>query len=261
MWVQPYSYLQFFPPNFNDPYLEIWFDGSDASTITKAGSGTLANGDDVSAWNDKSIGTDVKPANSTGGKRPKYNTNIQNTKSALYFDGTNDLFTVNPITNLQSLSGCSLILVSKLITTSDQIFMQSCSALSAPGSRNDTLVRVSSSNWQVGMGGGLGNTTGVTVNTSAHIHTLVFNGTLSGNSERLKYYQDGLQRTLNFTANVGTTTSSDNSIIAMGENSANTEDLNGYLLEVLIYTKAISDAERRRTHDYLFSKWGIPRAV
>jgi hypothetical protein len=261
MWVQPFSYLQYFPPNFNDPYLEIWFDGADYATFTKSGAGTLANGDDLAAWNDKSTGTTVKPSNSTGGKRPKYTSSVQNTKSGVSFDGANDLFTVNPITDLRSLAGCSLILVSKLGTTSNQIFMQAGAAASAAGSRNEVLVRVSSSNWQIGMGGGLGNTTGVTVDTSAHIHTVVFDGTLTGNSERLKYYQDGLQRTLNFTVNAGTTTSSDTSIIFMGENSGDTEDLNGYLLEVLIYTKAISAAERRRTHDYLFAKWGIPRAV
>jgi hypothetical protein len=131
MWVQPFSFLQYFPPNLNDPYLEIWFDGADYTTLIKSGSGSLVNGDDVGAWDDKSIGTTVKPSNSTGGKRPKYATGVQNTKPGLYFDGTNDLFTVNPIIDLRSLAGCTLILVSKLITTSNQIFMQAGAAASA----------------------------------------------------------------------------------------------------------------------------------
>jgi hypothetical protein len=94
----------------SDPTLEIWYDFSDNSTIT------LGTGTDIVEVNDKSTGT-VKPANSTGGKRPKQQTSYQNGLSVSYFDGDNDVFTINPITNFQSLTGATMIVVGKFNVT------------------------------------------------------------------------------------------------------------------------------------------------
>ena len=72
--------------------LEGWWDGSDATTLyTDAGS-TLVSGDAdaIYQWNDKS-GSGKNMTQVTLGARPLYKVGIQNSLSAVFFDGSDDL--------------------------------------------------------------------------------------------------------------------------------------------------------------------------
>jgi hypothetical protein len=135
------------PPVANDPTLEVWYDFSDNTTIT------LGTGTDINSVNDKSTGT-VKPANSTGGKRPKQVTSFQNGKDVAYFDGDNDLFTINPITNFQSLTGATMIIVGRFNNASATNTLTQLGTNNAQ--RNANWLSIRSGDYQIGMGQGLG---------------------------------------------------------------------------------------------------------
>lgn len=234
------------PPVVTDPTLEIWYDFSDLTTISLSGT-------DIVAVDDKSTGT-VKPSNSTGGKRPKQVLNFQNGKAVSYFDGVNDLFTINPITNFQSLSGASMIIVGKFNNASATNTMIQTGTNNQQ--RNANWLSISGGVYKIGMGQGLA-TTSTSTNTNFHIFTGVFDGTQTGNSNRLKFRIDGVDQTLTFSQNVSTTTSSDTSVVYIGETADASEDLDGYIGEILLYTKTLNVTEISNTEAYLRNKWGI----
>lgn len=236
------------PPVATDPTLEIWYDFADNSTIS------LGTGTEIVSVNDKSTGT-VKPSNSTGGRRPKQVTAFQNGKNVAYFDGTNDLFTINPITNFQSISGATMIVVGRFNNAAATNTMTQLGTVSAQ--RNASWLSIRSGDYQIGMGQGLAKTSGVTITTVFHIYTAVFDGTQTGNSNRLKFRIDGVEKGLTFSQNVSTTTSSDTSVFYIGETADATEDLDGYVGELLLYTKALGATEILNTENYLKLKWGI----
>ena len=231
----------------SDPTLEIWYDFSDNNTIT------LGTGTDIVEVNDKSTGT-VKPANSTGGKRPKQQTSYQNGLSVSYFDGDNDLFTINPITNFQSLTGTTMIVIGKFNVTGATQTMTQLGTTNAQ--RNANWLGTTGGKYRVGMGRGLATTT-TDVDTNFHIFTSVFDGTQTGNSNRFKFRIDGIERPLTFTQDVSGTTSSDTSVFYIGETADATEDLDGYIGEILLYTKTLNPTEIQNTEQYLKDKWGI----
>ena len=234
-------------PIASDPTLEIWYDFSDNNTIT------FGTGTDIVEVNDKSTGT-VKPANSTGGKRPKQQTSYQNGLSVSYFDGDNDVFTINPITNFQSLTGATMIVVGKFNVTGTT---QTMTQLGTTGvQRNANWLGTTGGKYRVGMGQGLATTT-TDVDTNFHIFTSVFDGTQTGNSNRLKFRIDSIERPLTFTQNVSGTTSSDTSVFYIGETANAIEDLNGYIGEILLYTKTLNSTEIQNTEQYLKDKWNI----
>ncbi len=230
----------------NDPTLEIWYDFSDNSTIT------LGTGTDINSVNDKSTGT-VKPANSTGGKRPKQVTNYQNNLNVSYYDGANDLFTINPITNFQSLTGNTMIIVGKFNNASATNTMTQLGTNGAQ--RNASWLSISGGNYKVGMGQGLA--TSSAADTNFHVFTCVFDGTQTGDSNRVKFRIDGIQQPLTFSQSPSTITSSDTSVFYIGETADATEDLDGYIGEILLYTKSLTVEQLTNTENYLKNKWNI----
>lgn len=234
-------------PVASDPTLEIWYDFSDNTTIT------LGTGTDITSVDDKSTGS-VKPANSTGGKRPKQETNYQNGLSVSYFDGDNDVFTINPITNFQSLTGCTMIIVGKFNVTGTTQTMTQLGTTNSQ--RNDNWLSISGGKYKIGMGQGLATTT-VDVDSDIHIFTSVFDGTQTGDANRLKFRVDGIEKSLTFSQNVSGITNSDTSVFYIGETADGTEDLDGYIGEILLYTKTLNSTEIQNTENYLKNKWNI----
>ena len=94
--------------------LQSWFDGADSGQFVPS----VSNGTTFTQWTDKS--NFAHNANSTGGAttRPTFRTGVLNTKSVVRFDGTNDCLSINPVAWAQSLSGMTVIVVSKFSNTS-----------------------------------------------------------------------------------------------------------------------------------------------
>ena len=223
--------------------LQIWFDGSAAGQFVPA----VSDGDTFTQWTDKS--NFAHNANPTGGAttRPTYRTVVQNGKSVVRFDGTNDCLSINPIAWAQSLAGMTIITVSKFSNTSGTQTLTTTN-LDDMGIFIDT-------NYKVTMAGASADSS-TAADTDFHIHTLTFDGTQSGNAARLVYKLDGSAKTLSFTGTVGATTSASNGTIFLGcDDSA--EFMNGDIGEFLIFNKALSGAEISGVESYLTTKWGL----
>ena len=237
------------PPVNTDPTLDIWYDFADSSTIT------LGTGTEITSVADKSTGS-IKPANSTGGKRPKQSTNFQNGKNVAFFDGVNDLFTINPLDNFKAISGTSMMVVGKFNNADATNTMTQIGLNNAQ--RNECWLSIRNGVYQIGMGQGLA-TTSAAATTDFHIFTAVFDGTKTGNANRLKFRLDGVDTALTFSQNVSTATATDNPTwyFYIGTAFDESEDLNGYIGELLLYTRAINTTEMINTENYLKAKWGI----
>jgi chitodextrinase len=82
----------------------------------------------------------------------------------------------------------------------------------------------------------------VTLNDTAWHHVaLVFDGTQTGNANRLKAYVDGVQKTLAFSGTVGTSTSTSTTPFNIGKMSS--EYSNGQVDDTWLYTRALSASE------------------
>lgn len=82
----------------------------------------------------------------------------------------------------------------------------------------------------------------ITLNdTNWHHVALVFDGTLSGNANRLKAYVDGVQRTLTFKGTVQTTTTTNTAPFYIGRVAG--EYSNGQIDDTWLYARALSTAE------------------
>lgn len=239
------------PPVSADPSLTIWFD----SVFSTFSPSPITNGAFITSWDDKSAA--AHPANTTGNNanKPRYQTNIQNGKPAVYFDGDNDQFTVNPFINIQSLSGYTFFLVGKTNSTAKQQVVSVMKA-SGAGDVNELLFRIGSTG-VITVGGAGATATSSTIDTNYHIHTLVFDGTQTGNSNRLKHRMDGVEKTLTFTGTVGATANANTTYLYLGTDTAGTNDFDGYLSEVIVYTKTLPSSEITNTEIYLKNKWNI----
>lgn len=82
----------------------------------------------------------------------------------------------------------------------------------------------------------------ITLNDTAWHHVaLVFDGTQTGNANRLKAYVDGVQKTLAFNGTVGTTTTSSTTAFNIGKMSG--EYSNGQVDDTWLYARALTQTE------------------
>lgn len=212
--------------------LAMWLDGNDASSITLVSSA-------VSEWKDKASGKVF--AQTTANNRPTLTT--INGKTALAFDGSNDtLSCVDPFTTYP----LSMFFVQRLLAHTN--FGMTYTV----GASNDFNLR------QNGTGGtlqvqmtstaaGYGLTTLST--STAQLISIVYESTAANSV----LYLDG-------TALVPTSggysqpTLSGTHWIATRNNGF---PINGYIGEILIYSKTVSASERFKITQYLGKKWGI----
>lgn len=237
----------------SDPSLTIWYDV--LSSQVNNTSVPVTDGTFITSWADKSA--TAHDANTTGNtaNKPKYQLNIQNGKAAIYFDGVNDTFTVNPITQLQSVSGYTYFVVCKTNSIAKQ---QTLSVMKGSGAGDiQELFLQFGSTGVVTVGAAGATATSLTTNTNFHIHTLVFDGSQTGNANRLKHRVDGVQQTLTFTGTVGATANAGTTYFYMGTDTANNNDFDGYVTEVIVYTKTLTQSDIIGTETYLKNIWGI----
>lgn len=246
------------PPVSSDPTLQIWYDASDVTTFNPSG----ANGTVITQWSDKSsTAHNATPISGSPGVRPAVIYNVKNGKSALHFDGTDGL-AVNMSTNLQSLSGSTMIVVCKAdslgIANQEQHFVEGAVVQGSSYTPLDaySLILNGTTGYNIFFAGGKA-VSNATADTNFHIHSVVFDGSQSTNNTKLKHRVDGVDRTLTFSQNVGTATSALINAIAIGAQGDNTANLTGYIGEILIYTRTLSVSEITNTENYLKTKWGI----
>ena len=100
--------------------------------------------------------------------------------------------------------------------------------------------------------------------TNPRIISYVFSGTATGNTNRLKFYINGQEQTLTFLTNVGTLTNAliDYMFLGVSYTSAASGTpqffYNGFLFDVLAYSRALPPSELNSVQTYLSNKWNIP---
>ena len=239
--------------------MDTWYD---ATTSANFGPTNPTNGTYLTSWVDKAtVASHDANASGNTGVKPRYQTNIQNGLPAVYFDGVNDLFTVNPLTTIQSLSGYTYFIVLKTNQTAVNQFVSVMKSNSAE--IKELFLANQSSKWNIGAAGGLASSP-ATVDTNFHVFTTVFDGTQTNanqalqNAARLKMNIDTVAQTLTFTANVGSTSNANTTYLYLGTDTSSNNDFDGYIGELLIYNRTLSASEISQTETYLKNKWATP---
>lgn len=85
---------------------------------------------------------------------------------------------------------------------------------------------------------------------------MVYDGTQTGNANRLIFRYDETQQTLSFTGTVGSTTSALNNALNIGYYN-NSEYFAGDVAEIIFMSRAVTGSDLAAVEDYLSNKWSI----
>lgn len=234
--------------------LESQFDASIGANFVPT---NPADGDTFTQWTENNAG--VRNANPIGGAvtRTSYETNEANTLSVVRFDGVNDGLSINPYPGLASKAGVTVFVVAKMAAETVSENNLNPRVFSTNVANGIALYYNSTSNlWTVAGSSGIGESTQTNESTLFKMHTLVYDGTQTGNSNRLKYRYNGVQDTLTFTGTVGTTTSASITTLYIGNNNS-ANYWKGDIGELLLFTRTLTANEILGVEAYLTEKWGL----
>lgn len=244
------------------PNLNLWYDASVSTTSRMLTSGGTAptNNSAVKSWIDlQGNGRNTDQASSS--RQPLWQSNIQNGLGALKFDGTNDTMTLNPIAWALSLPGQTTYTVVKLNAQADQMHVH---ATNTGGFTFNLSGTSPNFYWAVETGGAIA-VSGQVSNTSNFAYLgMVFDGTQTNanittqNNLRVQFRYNGVQQALTFSTNANATTSASANTLNVGSDDAgNANFLNGYIGEMMIWTRTLTPTEISQVETYLSNKWGI----
>jgi hypothetical protein len=224
--------------------LAAWWDASDAASITTV-SGR------VSQWNDKS-GNGVHATQTTANNRPENTSQTLNGRAVMTFDGSNDImsFTGTARTDETQFVVVRNNMVASAVSN-QQILGDASSGFGVTavikndGSTNSDVfthcggfsLGTTSARYQFPANNPFGPAVVSAIRSSA-----------SGGILRT----DGVQR--------ATCTTSNSYALARIGGVGSSLPLNGYIAEIVIYSRALSVADVQRVERYLGTKWGLPVA-
>lgn len=240
------------------PNLNLWYDASVSTTSAMLTGSGLAptNGQAVKSWIDK-LGNGRNADQATGSRQPIWRSSQQNGQGALQFDGTNDTYSLNPIPWALSLPGQTTYTVVKLNSIADQMHVHATNT-------GGFTFNISGTNWAVETGGAIA-VSGQAANTTSYAYLgQIFDGTQNNanvtlqNNARVKFRYNGVQQSLTFSTNANATTSASANTLNVGSDDAgNANFLNGYIGEMMIWTRTLTATEIAQVETYLSTKWGI----
>lgn len=215
------------------------------------------NGGLINQWIDNSGG--AHNANASGAARPTYSTNVQNGLGAVTFDGVAQFMDVNPIAFLQNISGYTIFLVARSLNITGS------KTLITFGNTNPTAtdfdLTYNGTNYAVSQGGAIGTSTIAGDTTTFHLFTIVYDGTQTGNANRLKFRFDRVAQTLSYTGTVPATTTailSDFFLAASVGNKKGTPSWNGYMGELILINQTLSQSLIDSMEYSLKNLWNTP---
>lgn len=225
--------------------LALWLDGADRSRMFSDDAATTLSADDgqVAVYKEKANGYNL--SQTTANNRPLVRANIQNGRSVLEFDGSNDrlaspalaedwpALTAFAVFNMDSTG-----VVGRLLERGQRIWFRNGDALTFYYS------------------GGSGSTTaaGSVTNGNWFYTTVNWTGAASGAT--------GVSQRVNGAASGGgsgtnAVVSAANEIAYIGNRADNGRPLDGYIAEMLIYSQSLSAAAILKVEGYLKTKWGL----
>ena len=240
----------------------LWLDAADASTLTTEGVGY------VRYWSDKSnSGVVATGGGLTLANEPLLISNSLNNLPSIYFDGT-DYFEIPNNAALQTQNEKTIFVVYKYTKVSNTNYGVLIQRGSGDANEEVRLAVVNSADWiYFDIGAGAGpyiQPTGQTANIRDYAANIITaTATRSAGSSTLKLYSNGkdmggstLSPTL--TPSVGSFVTSIGKQI---EGASNVNFFTGFISEVIVYNRCLSDTERKQIEQYLGSKWAIPLSL
>jgi hypothetical protein len=237
------------PPPPNPATINVWYDSSDPSIpFTPNGN----DGTGITQWSDRSNAAhNASPSGGGTSPRPTVKTNILNGYRIVRFDGVANNLQVPNTTWAQNLSGFTLIVLAKFSNLSGTRTLTSTD-------QNGLKIFFNGSNMAVQTSGGTGTSTISGDTNNFHIFSLVYDGSQSNNSGRLKFRYDKVEQNLTFTGTVGQTTSGSASKFNIGwYSTTSSEYWAGDVAELQLYTKTLTTSELTTAENYLTSRWGL----
>lgn len=250
--------------NVKDLSPALWLDAADSSTLYDAVSGgnLVADGGAVARWEDKS-GNGRHVTQSTLTNRPLRTVGAQNTRDVVLFNSANSQNLSIQNSFLNSLSGLSVFIVNKWSLNSSNnsgLFSYGVSQQYT----NDIFYFTSSSttrNLQINnsVDGSATYTLSAPINFITE--TIIFDGSQTGNSSRMKIFVNSLPITLNFGSYTvpSQTATPTNPIFMLGGYGPSVSGwfYNGSIAEVIILPYTVTNAQRQSIERYLANKWGF----
>lgn len=210
--------------------------------------GLSLSGSNVTAWASQS-GSGRSVSQGTGGFQPIWNaTSGTNSLPGITFDGIDD-FLSGAFSPLDGLTEYTLFIVAKhtadgvaVNATSDQIGDQTYF-----GNR---LVRFGGT-----LGVGFG---GFAESLSAyHYITYQYDGTQTGSANRMIAFEDGVQKTLDFTVYAVSPSLPTAGTLYIGRFNGGAFNFSGVLQEIVIYSRKLTVSERQSIESYLKSRYAL----
>lgn len=228
----------FHPFDIGDPAL--WLDSSDTSKITLVST-------KVSQISDKS-GNGFHFVQTSDSSRPVYS-GTQNGRNTMVFSGNQHM--TCSFTGVSNIGGFSAFVVNQYDETSNDGFFVTSGYNVRHAHFNDRFYS------------GAGNTkyaffTDSDRKNSWNQYTIVFDGSLSGNENRLKTYLNGSQKTIAFfNGTIGTTTDVDSGLTYLGSYLSGASEYTGKFAEIIIYPFSVTATQLALVENYQIKKWGI----
>jgi len=236
-----------------------WYDASDRATLFDADTGGSAAADDglVGRWEDKS-GNGYHLTQGTGGNRPTLRPAIRNGRSVLEYDGANsNLTTANNITNDLLALSIFAVFTRDSLGGGGQGNIWSNASNTGNNQRRYLIEDVSGTRMNSLFGSNVQRSPVLSTSTGVftRVHAFWTGGT--NRATDFDFLEDGIARA---SANTGTITvaASPASVFSIGNRPTGADRAwDGYIAEVLVYTRYLSTSERTRVDNWLKAKWGF----
>lgn len=245
------------------PNLNLWYNGSASTTtvnnvVTNNFDVTVSNGTAIGSWIDlQGVGGPSNYYNGGGGNKPTYAIPIQNgLGSVLYASATKENLDINPVGSwLKNQTGLTVYTVARPTSLPGTLFPLVVADTSLGMWWNGT-------NWSVGTSATNYGTSTVTNDTTKfHMYGLIFDGSQATAATKLKFRYDKTAATVSYTGAGNTTTGSPGAVFFGGDARASgtfsQTFMNGYIGEVLIWTRTLSAIEQSQVEYYLNQKWAL----
>lgn len=219
--------------------LKLWLD---ASQITG-----LNDGDAVATWSDAS-GNGYNATQSTASKRPLYKTSILNGKPVVRFDGVDDFLENGTFTAFNNASAASLFIVKRHTSSVGIIW---------------PMVFATYLFYQFNLNGQKYWRTSLTEDANATLdwttwtyEAQLFDGSQSGNANRLKIRSNGSPVSVSYTGTIAATLGSGTGFYVSTADGTQ-YPWNGDIAEIIAYSTAPSAGQLAQLEQYLAAKYGL----
>lgn len=210
---------------------------------------TFGSGQAMASWLDQVGGVTLSQA--TGSKQPVLTFSQVSGNVVAAFNTSNQRVLEGAHTSLSSVGAFTLAMVFAASgTTTNQLLFSS--------SNNAAAVQILTGALYVYASAGNYGNVAFTDSTRGHVLVAVFDGSQTGNANRLKVYINGVQQTLAFVGTIPATTTSGETALGLGDAAGGpVVPFNGALGDVMLWNTALTDAARNQVEDYLGRKFGV----